>query len=359
MDVYFDANFWHTRAEKGDDGPGRPVEIQSVFSYGGYQWLVPAIYLCGQGIVTDLCRRIPVNILKDFYDKWRHFEDDQEKLTERQQILIEQENPLEFPVNLQLQIGGKALRGKSGSSISLLPPSLRSGREAVAAGQAGDQPGRQLAAAYHLDLTDGWVIWRHSFEWKDSCLRALSDLQLTISRGRQHLPCGYTFTTETGEESRVHQFPHPVTGKTIRFRTLRCEEEQILISDKIGDRFFQGFHMPSHTCRLEYQVEAGLSPKEDLLLLDCRQGDSPVRMEHIDGEKAGKKAAAISIIGGSDGPTSVFVAGKISSEAKTPNTRLAYSSLHFQPARQVTWYVDLQAEPLGPETFSLTQDETS
>lgn len=49
-------------------------------------------------------------------------------------------------------------------------------------------------------------------------------------------------------------------------------------------------------------------------------------------DKIKKKAAAITVIGGTSGPTSVFIAGGCKRSAHT-----AFSSLHFKAANTVEW----------------------
>ena len=53
-------------------------------------------------------------------------------------------------------------------------------------------------------------------------------------------------------------------------------------------------------------------------------------------------AACIGIIGGADGPTSIFVSGGAPSDR-----RVAYSSLYFTPPEQVTWQLRFSVVPRG------------
>ena len=53
-------------------------------------------------------------------------------------------------------------------------------------------------------------------------------------------------------------------------------------------------------------------------------------------------AASIGIIGGADGPTSIFVSGGAPSDR-----RVAYSSLHFAQPEQVTWQLRFSVVPRG------------
>jgi Na+-transporting methylmalonyl-CoA/oxaloacetate decarboxylase beta subunit len=51
-------------------------------------------------------------------------------------------------------------------------------------------------------------------------------------------------------------------------------------------------------------------------------------------------AGSVSVIGGANGPTSVFIAGK--SKDPTSNRRCAVSSLHYQDVEQVEWRMIFQ-----------------
>lgn len=53
-------------------------------------------------------------------------------------------------------------------------------------------------------------------------------------------------------------------------------------------------------------------------------------------------AACIGIIGGEDGPTSVFVSG-----GAPADRRVAYSNLYFTPPEQVTWQLRFSVVPRG------------
>ena len=62
-----------------------------------------------------------------------------------------------------------------------------------------------------------------------------------------------------------------------------------------------------------------------------------------------KAAAAVSIIGGADGPTALFVTAK--SEDKAVLTTC--SALHFAPPKKITWRIVFHETPFAPETFPL------
>ena len=79
LDVYFGENFWH-KPGKGADR-GICIEASAEFWYGTFFWCVPAIYVCREGIVLDILRRIPKDKIRKFLDKWGMWQEREEELT--------------------------------------------------------------------------------------------------------------------------------------------------------------------------------------------------------------------------------------------------------------------------------------
>ena len=55
-----------------DRQPGRPLNVQRRFIWAGRPLYVPAVYLCAEGIVIDLCRRVDPEAIRRsilFYNK--------------------------------------------------------------------------------------------------------------------------------------------------------------------------------------------------------------------------------------------------------------------------------------------------
>ena len=87
---------------------------------------------------------------------------------------------------------------------------------------------------------------------------------------------------------------------------------------------------PSHFVTVFYAVEP--EPAEDQFCLKaCAKGDSPIAKGC-----GAAVASSIAVIGGADGPTSVFVAGKVRSEL---HMKSICSPLFFEPTPVREWYV--------------------
>ena len=93
-----------------DKGSGSPIHIErKVFDCGGYEWVIPAAYSDAQEINIDICRRIPVEALRSFRDKWG--DKDRALLTQEQSALRNCDDPLRLPVKFSIEINGEEIRG--------------------------------------------------------------------------------------------------------------------------------------------------------------------------------------------------------------------------------------------------------
>ena len=82
--------------------------------------------------------------------------------------------------------------------------------------------------------------------------------------------------------------------------------------------------------------------------------NDPLRPNPLPGNGAGvgPTAASIGIIGGADGPVSLYVR-----EKALPLCHTAFSALHFQPAEQVTWLPVFQERPWPDQLVPLEKKE--
>ena len=55
--VWFGDNFWGHLPDR--TRPGREVRLNTAFPWNGRPGLIPAIYLCGRGVVADVCYSVP------------------------------------------------------------------------------------------------------------------------------------------------------------------------------------------------------------------------------------------------------------------------------------------------------------
>ena len=67
--VSYDGSFWHA----GED-TGREVPVRKEFLWGRKKWVIPALYLCQEGLVIDFCMEAEPAELKTFIEKWEGVE---------------------------------------------------------------------------------------------------------------------------------------------------------------------------------------------------------------------------------------------------------------------------------------------
>ena len=188
-----------------------------------------------------------------------------------------------------------------------------------------------MIEAYSLDPKSGWIFWRNSFAWQTEEPEVLSSLTFVFTEDPV-LFSGPHFRSRQGEAGQKVEFVHPATNRTYVLTVLGQEAETLeteAISQVPDIRTW-----PTHFQVLHYQVEPELLDGE-LTVSDCDQSDQPVHRER-------PAAAAIAVIGGADGPTSFFVAGKLPDSAVHPKRRTAYSALHYEPEETVEWKLTFQ-----------------
>ena len=153
MNVYFDDTYWGCLREKDERQPGREIRCNVSFQWEGRMWQIPAVYLCPQGLVADLCCRIERQELTNFYEKWKEWEGEEP--------LLEQEKPFHRNFRVEAEADNMPLQKQSGCGCSYRPLDLIPQKEARESGR--DMVEEMLMKSYGLDLTAGWTFWRQSF----------------------------------------------------------------------------------------------------------------------------------------------------------------------------------------------------
>lgn len=241
--------------------------------------------------------------------------------------------------------------------------------------EENDAFGEEWMEEYGLARDCGWYLYRIQYPLKKSDSNRLqkeltgkphaaisSDfLVLQLEAGKEQLFFEPAISTPVNCEPFSVPLKHPVNGREYRFYIGRCKKETY--AGKIPKHFRQGMIFPEHYCVLVYAVVPELPAEEFFCVQDCASSDKPVRE---DNNKKGKMASAISIIGGSDGPTAIFLAGKLSDKEillkdlentvpeKNPEWRTACSALTFEPVSAITWKCSVQIAPYPARKIPLT-----
>ncbi len=328
MEVYFGKNFWgkHRRGT-----PGKRKSIEKNFIFNGRSWRIPAVYVCEEGIVADFCVEVPLQEAKDYQKKWAsRCQADMESEEELERV--ERDNPFYLRVEMSAVINGKSSGRCQGCGTVWNPLVEEEERAALEAGQEedSDQPPEELLMEEYGCRRDcGWVFLRKAFSWPEGEGGSLDFLTFQLKKEPFFWP-GPHFEAGLEEKPENVTWTHPRTGVRHTLRVLDCEQEEL--NCEFPNRIRGGMEWPGHYLRLTYQVEPPVEPGE-LQVLDCQRSDQPVRMQGESG------VAAISIIGGADGPTSIFIAGK---KEKEPQVLSAFSSMHFTAVEKTRWRIRFQ-----------------
>ncbi len=308
--VYFNGSFGGC-AER--TRPGKEIAVGKSFLWGGESWLIPALYLCGKGLVIDFCARVEPKCIQSFMERWNLTSGSEETAyTDEEQMQMEGENPLGFDVRPRVKLGKNTLEAVHSCGISwnpCLPQELRQEEEA-----------QHILRHYGLDPAFGWRIWRASFPWATRTKPKVRALRITLAQEPVDIP-GRRFSAAAPGDSVP--FTHPVSGARHVLTVQSCEEEEIAQQE-------DGWEIPTHFTVMQYTLSPDLPPAA-FRVQDCMPGDRPrQRTEHGQARTAG--SAAIGIIGGADGPVAVIFGGRGAGKLHS-----ACSALRFEAVKNVEW----------------------
>ncbi|MBS6396258.1 MAG: hypothetical protein KH452_03760 [Clostridiales bacterium] len=318
MEIYFGNNFWGGR----DDGePGEEIRIEKTFEWEGRECRIPAVYACEKGIVTDLCIRIPAEEIRVFLEKW-NLAENEGKLSDEELEKIDQENPFSLDFEMQVYINGQEAGHGSMCSTAWNP--------CAGAQEASVGVEEELMDAYECARDAGWRLVRGSFSYPEGIQAPIHSLRIVLKR-RPRTCRGVHFRTGTGQDRKV-EFVHPGTGTkhVLAVQGWKQEELPAETMSRMHTERIRFVKSPGHFLMMEYTLEPEI-PGDEFQIYDCARSDPPVLEQR-------RGAASVSVIGGADGPTAVFLAGK----GGKPETRSACSSLHYEPVDQVEWRMSFQ-----------------
>ncbi|MCM1148845.1 MAG: hypothetical protein NC319_01995 [Butyricicoccus sp.] len=296
----------------GRGRPGQEIPVNRAFSWGGRNWLVPAVYACGKGLVADFCMEVDVDAYRAFLEKWRPFWEGEKAMTPEEQERQTAENPMAADFRPTATVNGKRLRLSSGNGFGWVPMALRQEYEQGEINRQ-DWEAVWLMEHYGLDEEKCWTFWRQSFPWATKTKPKLKTLRLALEQERQAVP-GMRFTV-SGAGDAV-SFTHPVTGEKHTLKVIEYEEQE-MDAGNFGDA--EEWEYPTHYTAMAYEVEPEL-PRGELTVRDCGQGDRP-RMKRPDPA----------------GPTAASSVGILMATGKAGQPRAAASALRFEAPERIEW----------------------
>lgn len=329
MDVYFGENYW---GESRGKRPGRKVPVEKEFVWDGHKWRIPAFYICEEGIVVDLCARIPMKEVEEFLEKWSFARRSRaEDFTDEEIEQLERESPFIRNLAMQAEVDCCKLESDGWCGTGWHP---FSGEE-----EAVTETEEMLMNAYGCTCDSGWYFCRAHFRFpgtfdggvggRVSQLSGNSRHYLTVflEKEAENVPGPY-FSSKAGETGKRIEFMHPVSGQLHVLTVEQCEQkcmEQIKEQEnRMGPIRIR--RVPTHYLHLKYTVEPDIT-EEELRVCDCESSDPPELEE-------GSGSASVGMIGGANGPTAIFFAGKYEKEFRG---RQVYSALHYEPVEEVRW----------------------
>lgn len=294
----------------GRDRAGKEIEINKSFLWGGESRLVPSVYICGKGLVADILKSVSVEDFRAFAEKFGLDEaDDPEKFSPQRLAKVEAENPLGGGIYVTAKINGRESSMEFSSSDCWNPLFPDGG---------GSEP---LLEKYGLDKSFCWQITRVSIPWRGRKPKKIGSLSLRLRADRLRVSDMHFKAERPGDRT---EFTNPATGKTHILTVTDIKRQSLAQFPHIGK------DEPKFFTLLRVDISPEIS-KDALLITDCAEGDRTHK------RALPRKASAIGIIGGADGPTVII------SEYESGHT--ACSSMHFEPEYEPDWCMTFYDKP--------------
>lgn len=315
--VTYDGSFWSSK------GRGlKEITVGKTFAWGSEVWHVPAIYVCGKGLIIDFCVEVEPQLIKSYIDKWDLLNEERNHYTEAQQEQMRSENPLHIDFIPTALVNGRGINCSHSCAVTWIPESCLNGASI-------DMTEAKVALEhYGLDLTRGWIVRRSTFDWDTKRAPKISSLKLKLERMPTDIS-GISFTSPAPGD--VISFTHPITGVEHKLTVQEYEAQDMDIKGFPDE----AMEYPSHYTMMTYTLSPDISGR-NIRVQDCERSDSPrvkAASPHIIGS-SDHSATSIGIIGGSDGPTAIA----FSIDAQKP-LHAALSSPHFEPRDKIEWHI--------------------
>lgn len=308
--VTFEGTFWGAHGK-----PGKELKLGASFSWAGDEWLVPAAYVCKEGLVLDLCKRVSVERLFSFREKWELSPDnDGSNWSDAKQICASAENPLEEDFRAELIVNGEMLTCKHGCALCWNPLYP----------EGNDLEEKRVRLHYKLDELDGWSVHRICFAWGREKKPAIRTLVLRLAAQAAFLP-GDQFQPERAGDTLTFRLPDSKTLHTLTVLDLQTQE-------------LTAFGETLYITELRYEI----TPPAAKNAVALRDNAEPIQLS-AHGRHPG---CAFGVIGGADGPT-VLAMGK----------DIACSQVRREREKAVTWQLFFRQKQKEDREVSLLAGE--
>ena len=306
--VTFEGTFWGAHGK-----PGKELKLGAAFSWAGDEWLVPAAYVCKEGIVLDLCKRVPVEKLFSFRENWGLSpENDGSDWAEAKRIRAQAENPFYDRLAAELTVNGRTLSQRHGCSLCWDPLYP----------DANGQENKRVREHYGLDELDGWYIKRICFAWKGKKKADIQSLSLHVWENPVEVP---------GQEFRPEK-----AGDSITFTLPEAQQPYTLTAQDLHTELLAAGSQTLYTTELAYDITPE-PPDGSVTLRDFG--------ESITISYGSFSGCAFGVIGGADGPVALAMGRNI-----------ACSQVRREKERKVTWTLVFREKRKEDKTVTLLDD---
>lgn len=309
MNVYYTENFWGCESARDSESevknrlPGRKIPLNLRFCYAGVQFFVPALYRFPDGITMDV-----ITLPDEQKDKERRrvYEEEYSSMNEEEKAVFEAqaEERLRLPIRT-IEVNGIAGKLQGSCSGCWLP-------------WEPDRYMETLREEYFEVIPEGreFVCMRFHAD-----VRLLEDevksLNLYMAQTEKLLPVLARFETGTEDETgkELVSFLHPQTG--VEHKLYLSEIERIDL-EKV--KFSLMDLSEIYALQIEFETVPPIEKGERMYLKDihyykkertnrcCSVIMSTPRAESTE-DMNGEESPGMQIIGGADGPTSIFLCG--------------------------------------------------
>lgn len=302
-----------------DSCNGREVPIGKEFQWNGCTFLVPAVYVCEEGLIVDFCIQTDREQYRVFLEKWRDlFEQEKSggRIPAKEIARFEAENPLDRMFETSVRVNGKPLRYKGGNGMQWIPRDLIP----IMCDEIDIKP---FMVHYGLSEDQVWQFRRDLYFWDEEGVPEWKTLEVTLSQRPKMHPSTEFAMPEVGAYVSIR---NPLDGGTHILTVTEVRQEQI--------RHFiqEDLLFPEHCQVMGYTLEPEI-PKEVFFLADTAEPDQP------------KRVGSKSVIGAA--------IGVIVSNREKPEGRYASSSMHFEPVKDVIWQAQFRAKTVPDLTVTL------
>lgn len=295
LKVYYNSSLWSSK--KGICG--LPQKVDWEFEYRGAKCFIPYIFRFSKGIVFDIITILDEEKLKEYIDKYESIE---EKLTTSERRCAEQEHPYQSVSIKEIWINDNKVDEYSSSS-SIYLSSIQENIEL-----------KPMKEAYSHILENkasfGYERYYIPYSKADSKIKdmlrflrlySINNLKFSTHNTSLFIPLKLQFDMNIKEDTKEIVFEHPSTGTNHTIYFKRGENFEYPVSiDKTASIY---------AVQSIYEINPPLQDGDSL------QFNSSISYTvELDNNKMYNptSAASIGIIGGADGPSSIFLSSKSS-----------------------------------------------